>query len=72
MCKAVEFIKNHDVPDPTPKLVRRRKMFMDELGSDEHVIDINNKLKIELNLKLQDSRHVQLEDRFSYYSLDMV
>ena len=72
MFKAEEFIKNYDVPHPAPKRVRKRKRFIDELGLDEPIIDINNKLKIELYFKLLDSLYAQLEDRFSDHSLDMV
>lgn len=40
MCKAGMFIKNHDVPDPAPKRVRRKR-YIDKLGLNGCIIDIN-------------------------------
>lgn len=72
LSKVTDFLKMHDIPDPVPRRIRRRKRFMDEIGVDEPILQIKKKLKVELYFKLVDSLYNQLEDRFPDHSLKMV
>lgn len=72
--KTEEFVKQHDTPDPISKKIHWNKRFIDEINElvvDRPIVELNQRLKIELYFKNPDWIEIQLEDRFCNHSMEM-